>query len=424
MTGSHSPSRFVSWAAKTLGTTPDVIETWERLILTSFCVTLLVFGARAFHLLDVGEEWWLDRMANADRPQFDAPIMVVAITDENYYDPALFGAKAPLDADVLMRITQRSIEHGPRGIILDVLIHPAPGDTSDRANARARLYTLLADRAGDLPIVLVRNPQMEQLERRAEDPNWAAFDALTANRQLVWATPAIRSTGGYVRAVPQRYEASISTLPTLLGAAIEAFGLESYRTRPWWFHHDSPDPLVPWRIRFSGHFLNLTGAVTPHQTDAASILSLPAVAGAQSLLHEKIVLIGGTHHAGRDVLTTVVGDMAGVFVWAEAIASWMRHDALREPVEALSFTLEFLIGVVAGLLFVRFGPALGLLLALLVVGPLMVSFSLLTFGDRVLFVNFLPSFVAVYLHYQIEVHWKIRNLEKKIKRLTTVVSVS
>ena len=49
----------------------------------------------------------------------------------------------------------------------------------------------------------------------------------------------------------------------------------------------------------------------------------------------------------------------------------------------------------------------------------MVVFSLLTFGDRVLFVNFLPSFLAVYLHYQIEVHWMIRKLKKKIARLTT-----
>ncbi len=131
------------------------------------------------------------------------------------------------------------------GEILDVLLHRHRANPPDRATARARLYDLLAGRAGDLPIILVRNPQMERLERRARNPNWSAFDALAANRQLVWATPAIRSTGGYVRAVPQRYEASISTLPTLLGAAIAAFGLEKHRTRPWWFHHESRGSLGP-----------------------------------------------------------------------------------------------------------------------------------------------------------------------------------
>jgi len=88
-------------------------------------------------------------------------------------------------------------------------------------------------------------------------------------------------------------------------------------------------------------------------------------------------------------------------MWAEAIASWIRHDALREPLTSINFALEFLIGVAVDLLLVRFGPALGLLCSILIVGPLTVVFSLLTFGDRVLFVNFMPSFIGVYLHYQV-----------------------
>ena len=68
----------------------------------------------------------------------------------------------------------------------------------------------------------------------------------------------------------------------------------------------------------------------------------------------------------------------------------------------------------AGLLLVRLGPAFGLISSLLIVGPLTVVFSLVTFGDRVLFVNFLPSFVGVYFHYQIEVHWELRHLRKRL----------
>jgi hypothetical protein len=111
--------------------------------------------------------------------------------------------------------------------------------------------------------------------------------------------------------------------------------------------------------------------------------------------------------------------MAGVYMWAEAIASWIRHDALREPLTTITFALEFLIGVVAGLLLVRLGPALGLLFSVLIVGPLTVVFSLLTFGDRVLFVNFMPSFMGVYLHYQVEVHWEIRDLKKRLCQCLT-----
>lgn len=418
MSGPHQPSRFARRTAALLRCPSETVELWERLILTAFAVTLIVFGARALHLLDVGEAWWLDRMANADRPDFDAPVTVVAITDESYYDAQLFGGQSPLDPAALLRILEGTLAHSPRGVILDVFIHPAPGESPARAADRRRLFAFLAARPADPPLVLVRNPDMEARERRADDGNWTAFDALTHDRDLAWATPAIRRSGGYVRAVPQRYEPAVSTLPTVLGAAVAAFSLEPHRTRPWWFHHESPDPLLPWRIRYSGEFLDLAGRVTPHCLDAAAVLTPPSAGSATSILRDQIVLIGGTHYAGRDILSTVVGDMAGVFVWAEAIASWMRHDALREPMEALAFALEFLIGVAAGLLFARFGPALGLLFALLVVGPLMVLFSLLTFGDRVLFVNFMPSFVAVYLHYQIEVHVLIRELKLKLKRLT------
>ncbi len=169
-----------------------------------------------------------------------------------------------------------------------------------------------------------------------------------------------------------------------------------------------------------GNSLNVGSSITPHHVDAGSLLAGPAVSGTRSLLAGKIVLVGGTFRAGRDTLPTVIGDMAGVYVWAEAIASWMRQDALREPVEAIALMLEFLIGVVTGYLLVRFRSFVGLVLSFVIVSPLMVISSLLTFGDRVLFVNFLPSYIAVYLHYQIEVHRAVRTSE----RLNEVLSLA
>ncbi len=157
-------------------------------------------------------------------------------------------------------------------------------------------------------------------------------------------------------------------------------------------------------------------AVTPHRTDCRTLLSTPVIRGQRSLLTDRIVLIGGTYLAGRDFQPTVVGSMAGVYVWAEAIASWVRHDALCEPRAGIVFALELLIGVLTGFLLVRFGPAFGLLYSLLIVGPLSVLFSLLTFGDRILFISFLPSCVAVCAHYQVEVHRELRELRIRLGR--------
>ena len=66
----------------------------------------------------------------------------------------------------------------------------------------------------------------------------------------------------------------------------------------------------------------------------------------------------------------------------------------------------------------RFGPGFGLLWSLVAILPLSILFSLLTFGDRVLFVNFLPSFLGVYIHYQVELHLIIRELRHHLHERT------
>lgn len=413
-------SNFSRWAARVLRTQEQSIEVWGRLILTSFFVTLVVCALHAGHLLDGIETRWLDLMANVDRPDFDAPITVVAITDADYYDPTLFGGMSPLHPDALARILQRVLDHHPSGVILDVQIHPAAHEAVDRARARQRLYHMLDSTsvAGGPPIVLVRDADAEEVERPRDETMRAAWYSLTSNPNLTWADPMIGRLGGRVRALPRQHAAGhggAPTLPTVLGAAINAFALVPQRHTPWWIADEEYSTSL-WRVRFTGHFLEDTVAVTPHRTDVRALLSTPAVEGQRSLLANRIVLVGGAYRAGRDLQSTAVGNMAGVYVWAEAIASWNRHDALREPRAPITFALEFMIGVVAGLFLVRFGPAFGLLYSLLIVGPLTVVFSLLSFGNRVLFVNFLPSFVGVYLHYQIEVHQEIRHMRRKLLR--------
>jgi hypothetical protein len=371
-------------------------------------------------LLEGFENRWLDMMASIDRPQFDAPIAVVTITDADYYDPALFHGMSPLHPDMLARVLKSVLDHRPVGVVLDVQIHPAAHETDERGEARQGLYRLVdsTSAAGGPPIVLVRDLEAERRELSSRDTKGPAWESMTSNSRLIWADPSIGRSDGYVRSVPCYHgdeEGKVSPTPTILGAAILTFGLVPRRVISPWIAEEA-HPMSPWRIRFSGRFLEDTTFVTPYRTDVRALLSTPVVEGQRSLLTDRIVLIGGTYYAGRDFHPTVVGSMAGVYVWAEAIASWIRHDAVRGPRESITFALEFLVGVVAGLLLIRFGPALGLLYCLLLVGPLTVFFSLLTFGDRVLFVSFLPSFVGVYLHYQIEVHREIRHLRGRLRR--------
>jgi hypothetical protein len=401
-------------------------KVWGRLVLTSFVVTLLVFGARSAHLLEGAETWWLDKMANVNRPQFSAPITVVAITNSDFYDPDLFAGMSPLHPRGLARILTCAIGHRPKGVVVDIQIHPATGETAERAEARLQLYRLIKETAdaGGPPIILVRDLEEESRLQPADGPVWSAWRALTSDPRLFWADPRVIEPGSLVRAVPEIYEEAGGTpaLPTVLGASIAAFDLSAYRSDPWWAAKDKHAPSTPWRIRFSGEFLNDRLTPTRYLTDGKTLLSAQPLDGARTILTDRIVLVGGTYSAGRDLLPTVVGDMAGVYVWAEAIASWIRHDALRELPQPIPFAMEFLVGVVAGLLLIRYGPALGLVSSLVIVGPLTVMFSLLTFGERVLFVNFLPSFVGVYLHYQVETHREIRDLKKQVAEYRQLVA--
>jgi CHASE2 domain-containing sensor protein len=410
-------SGFVRWAARLLGTSQRKIEVWERLIITSAAVTLLLHGGQRLHLLDGLETRWHDVMAFADRPQFDVPLTVVAITDADFYNPSLFDGMSPLHPSALTEALRRILEHRPAGLVVDVQIHPPRHESEERSRARLALFRLLEEASAGSPtkIILVRDLQAEMTEPIESESLRTAWSRLTSNRRLVWADPGIDHADGYVRSV--RCDVASAT-PSILGASIATFDLVP--------RHTPPRPGLEekgtesdWRIRFTGYFLEDSTAITAHRTDLGALLSVPVVPGQRSLLTGRIVLFGGTYQAGRDLLSTVVGRMDGVYVWAEAIASWIRQDALREPSAPLAFALEFLVGVMAGLLLIRFGPGPGLVYSLLLLGPLTVGFALLAFGNRFLFVNFLPSIVGVYLHYQFEIQHELKSMKRRLEELTS-----
>jgi CHASE2 domain-containing sensor protein len=392
-------------------------EAWKRTIVTAGLVTLAVFGLRLTHALHGFETRWMDLMAYVDRPEFRAPVTVVAITDADYRSPVFFRGMSPLHPEPLARLLRTVAAHRPRGIVLDVQIHPGVAETPDRVAGRLALYRTLDSlgRDGRMPLVLVREPQSEVAPAEAAGTLQREWGLLTTHPGLHWADPGIAWTGEVARALPPYREERNpgERLPTVLGAAVEAFGLPPHRSAPFWAVVEER-PTEPWHIRYTGRFLDDTSSVSPVRVTASSVLSSPVVPGQVSLLTDRIVLIGGTYLEGRDFHGTPLGEMPGVYVWAEALASWIRNDALREPPANIALPLEFLIGVLAGWLLLRFGPGWGLLYSVSVVLPLTVLFSLLTFGDRVLFVNFLPAFVAVYTHYQIELHLEIGRRRREL----------
>ncbi len=412
--------RLVTPTRRWLRVDPRQILVLQRLTLTALLVSLLVYLLKLGHVLEGFETRWLDVMAYVDRPTLKQPVTVVGISDADYYDPALFAGSSPLDPDALSRILDRIGEHRPRAVVVDVQLHPAPFEPVNRIQGRMRLYRSLRRLAEDqhIPVVIVRVPESEGDPHAVPDSLGAAWRALSSCPNLAWADPILWSHDGVVRSVSRWIESESGThdYPSVLGAIIRALDLQSHHEPTWFLEEEHPHE--PWSIRFTGRFLEDTTAVSPIRVNAGVLLETPLRPGQRALLTDRIVLLGGLYGEGRDTHLTPVGEMAGVFIWAEAIASWMRRDSLREPPEWITLVLECLVGVLTGLLLLRFGPGFGLLWSLFAILPLSILFSLFTFGDRVLFVNFLPSFIGVYIHYQVELHLIIRELRHHLRERT------
>ncbi len=427
-------SRFAHWRARLRIVWPrplfrpdaHQVAAFKRLTLTALSVALFVYLLKMASLLEGVEMRWLDFLAYLDRPAFREPVTVVGITEEDFHSPQLFRGIAPLDPAVLSRILERVAAHRPRAVLVDIQIHPAPWETPERVSGRMQLYATLHRIAHEahVPVILARDPDAEPELKDLPDSLARAWAALVNDHEIHWSDPLLWTSEGVVRSASRwtMLDGHVSERPSLLGSTIQALDLKPREEPAWYIEEEHPHE--PWQIRFSGHFIEDTTAVSPTRLSAGVLLSSSFVPGQRNLLTDRIALVGGLYPEGRDTHLTPVGEMAGVYVWAEAIASWIRHDALREPPEWIALLLECIVGVLTGLLLLRYGPGFGLLWSLLAIVPLTIVFSMLTFGDRVLFLNFLPSFFAVYVHYQVELHLVIRELRhhaldqtREVKRL-------
>lgn len=385
---------------------------FKRLVLTALSVALFMYLLKLGGLLEGVELRWLDLMAYVDRPTLREPVTVVGITEEDYRSPALFKGTSPLDPAVLSDLLERLASHRPRAIMVDIQLHPAHWEQPERLTGRMRLYRTLHRIASrdHIPLIIARQPDAEPPARELPDSVAAGWRDVLAVRDIHWADPILWAHDGVVRSASRwtLMDGHVSERPSMLGAIIDVLDLKPRHEAAWYVEEDRPHE--PWQIRFTGRFNEDALAVSSLRLSVSTLLAAPVVEGQRSLLTDRIALVGGLYSEGRDIHLTPIGEMAGVYIWAEAIASWMRHDALREPPEWITLLLECIVGVLSGLLLLRFGPGFGLLWSLVAILPLTILFSLLTFGDRVLFLNFLPSFFAVYVHYQVELHLVIREL--------------
>lgn len=140
----------------------------------------------------------------------------------------------------------------------------------------------------------------------------------------------------------------------------------------------APKSMQPRFISFrSRHLLNFS---------ADTILELSAgsasgYSGDRGVLRDRIVLLGGAYREGRDVHHTPLGEMSGIRIQAQIIATELDGGGEPRPSVVGVVALQFIVGCVLVLLFLQFPFRTASALVLVAFPILAAGGSLVTTGS-------------------------------------------
>lgn len=383
-----------------------------RYAATSLVVTLLTSGAHRIPALQHFEQVFQDAATSTFRRPESGRVRVVAITEDEFRDPALFGGRSPLSPAHLDSLVRGVAAQEPAVLVLDVLVHPRPYEPPDEAQARAVLLQTLVEIARRRPVI-VAAPAVRELESPGVDPRMRAIweRDFVASRPAPGA-PGIRCAdprfeGGLVRGIPELGDLG---LPSVATAALAALGEGAHASHSGASGHG----VAP--LTFSGRFRSADRRPTGEWFPARVILGTRPDAAGEQLLTRAIVVVGGDYPEGRDDQLTVLGAMPGVSLWAEAIDDRLSGHGMRMPPPAVPLFVEFALGVLTGFVLLRFGAWRGLLAMVALLGLAQVG-ALWLYGVSFLWFSFVPASVGVIVHRELDLHDHVRKLERRLAAL-------
>lgn len=318
------------------------------------------------------ETAWLDSFLILQSVPPPQDVIVVYVTDDDYY--RFFRGQSPLDARRLSQLIGAASAGGASVIGVDI-------DTSNESFRHLRIdptWTTIVWGEDGIP---------------NEDGTMHVVRALGGR--------AVKSAGltdfpidgdGVVRGYQRVFITNGSALASLPWALVQAF---CAKTRPSCSRIDlsngSTERLV---LHFalepsSGRRLS-AGDVLQASTSPRWQASKP--------FRDRIVLIGGSYRAGRDVIISPMGAKPGVSLVADAV----RTELGQGPIEPLRDGLAFLVDVLIGALivYISFRCPVGVALALILLAlPVMTAVgSFVAFATLAKWVNFVPVVLGMLIH--------------------------
>ena len=330
-------------------------------------------------------------------PDLDA-ITLVTITNDDY--ETLFRSRSPLDPDALARIVRAAASGRPRVIAIDI-------ETSDTSFARLRPVVDSLRGAGT-GIVLARDaipcaedasegaggrPAKAPCSPDADDPQFIPLGVLGADAD-VDADGTVPTGLATMELDPKstvRYYRQLVAVPG--GGEMPAFATavrQAYDGRAGRGGADGSRRL----IAFHG------GAAGTWRISAAELLRLRTLPDSgRRMLEGRIVMIGGSFRAARDVHHTPVGLLPGIDIQAQTLETELRGGGQGVPSTLALAVTQFVASGLIVLLMFHLAPAraaAALILALPVLS--MIGSWLLTRSwiDGVMY--FLPLFLLLVLH--------------------------
>ena len=306
-----------------------------------------------------------DWQASLRGSALDSNVVLVTITDRDY--GRYFGGRSPLDPDVLDTLLRAIAAGAPRAIGVDLdTAHPGfarmppPGDSPPIIWAQEAVGCDEA-RGVEPPAAGVESAG----ETRPEAPSDScAATALVPQPVLGGRDSAVRA--GLVANVLDRkgtvrlYSPFLATtngiLPSFayLVAAASAPGAR-------------PGPVSgadSTALRFISFHRDAAWHFSVQQILAMVAESGTGYTGPRGVLHDRIVLLGGSYRAGRDEHHTPLGMMAGVTIQGQTVETVLDGGGDPSPSLVSIAVLQFLAGASVVVLFLRFSPGGAMLLTL------------------------------------------------------------
>jgi CHASE2 domain-containing sensor protein len=338
---------------------------WAAMALVLFGVSVCVHVLRKGIWLSCLENASLDAMLNLGERRVSDRLVIVQIDDDDY--KTLFHETSPLSPHILRDLIEAIAAGKPRVIGVDL-------DTSPQVFRKFEISPSwppiiwaqsLDSNAGNEPVPILGGRNLRPLAGIALSPMDGDCN---------------------IRFYQKSYSTSRGPLPSF--PQVIAARAQSVRGGRAQSVREDVEPHI------------LTGFHVFPKYSAQQVLAASRQPMWSSLgpFQGKIVLLGGTYRAGRDLYSTPLGVMSGVEIMAQAVEVILS----TSPIEALKEWIMVALEVISGLFIVFLNRKLdvrpALLLSLAYVALLAPLASLMLFYTLAYWANFVPILVGVILH--------------------------